>query len=323
MHLKENSQQAYPWGDHRRYNAMSNRIKEKYGGRIQKVSINAGFTCPNRDGTKGIGGCVYCNNQSFIPSYCVEDEDISGQINKGIQFLDKRYKRSKFYAAYFQAYSNTYKPLEELKLLYGTALEHEKISGIVISTRPDCVDEDILDYLMTLSKDYYISIEYGIESCYNDTLRWINRGHTFSDSKKAIQITAKKGLHVTGHILFGLPGESRDQMLEEASILSKLPLNAVKLHHLQIIKNTPLAVMYLDHPEWFNLFNLDEYIDFIIQFLERLDPMIAVERLVSETPPAQRIDPGWGNKRADWVQKKIESVMEERDTWQGKQFKKY
>jgi len=317
-----NNREVFHWRDNRRYNAITNRIKERYGGRIQKVSVNAGFTCPNRDGTKGRGGCVYCNNQSFTPSYCVDVDDIKGQINKGIDFLEKRYKRPKFYAAYFQSYSNTYKPLKELKEIYSAALEHEKIDGIVISTRPDCVDDNILDYLVEISKDNYVSIEYGIESCYNDTLGWINRGHTFEDSKWAITLSADKGLHVTGHILFGLPGETQVQMLEEAEIISGLPLNALKLHHLQIVKNTLLANMYKKDPSSFSLFTLEGYIEFVIQFLERLDPRIAIERLVSEAPPSQRVNPGWGNKRADWIQKKIESVMEERDTWQGKQFKK-
>jgi len=318
-----NSQEVFYWGDSRRYNAISNRIRGKYGGRIQKVSVNAGFTCPNRDGTKGEGGCIYCNNSSFTPSYCVDVSDITGQLNKGIEFLEKRYKKPKFYAAYFQSFSNTYKPIHELKEIYAEALAHDLISGIIISTRPDCVDDHILDYLVALSKNFYVSVEYGIESCYNDTLRWINRGHTFEDSKKAIVQTADKGLHVTGHILFGLPGESREQMLREAEILSSLPLDALKLHHLQIIKNTQLARLYKKDPYAFSLFTLEEYIEFVIHFLERLNPGIAIERLVSEAPPSQRVNPGWGNKRADWVQKKIESVMEEKDTWQGKQFKKY
>ncbi len=316
------SESRYPWGDQRRYNANSNRIKEKYGGRIQKVSVNAGFTCPNRDGSKGKGGCIYCNNQSFTPSYCVDVEDIKGQIDKGVEFLEKRYKKPKFYAAYFQSYSNTYKPLDELKSIYASALKHERITGIVVSTRPDCVDENILDYLNMLSREYYVSIEYGIESCYDSTLEWMNRGHNFEDTKKAIQMTAERDLDVTGHILFGLPGESREQMLDQAEILSESRLNALKLHHLQIMKNTKLAKLYHDSPEQFSLFSLEEYIDFIIQFLEKLNPGIAIERLVSEAPPSHRVNPGWGNKRAEWVQKKIESVMEKKDTWQSKKFKK-
>lgn len=318
-----NNMDMYPWGDHRRYNSIAARIKEKFGGRVQKVSVNAGFTCPNRDGTKGRGGCIYCNNDSFTPSYCVETEDIRSQIDKGIEFLSKRYKQPRLYAAYFQSFSNTYKPISELKRIYAEALEHKDINGLVVSTRPDCVDDDILDHLYSISKHMYVSIEYGIESCYDDTLRWIRRGHSFEDSRKAVILTASKGLHVTGHILFGLPGETREKMLEEAKILSELPLNALKFHQLQIIKDTPLASIYYQSPEKFSLFSLEEYVEFIIGFLEKLDPRIAVERLVSETPPAHRVNPGWGNLRADQVQKKIESVMDEKDTWQGKKFKKF
>lgn len=316
-----NNLETFPWGDSRRYNAIANRIKDKYGGRIQKVSVNAGFTCPNRDGTRGFGGCIYCNNRSFTPAYCLDDHDITSQINKGIEFLEERYRSPKFYAAYFQAYSNTYKPLEELKAIYNKALSHERINGLVISTRPDCVNESILDYLADLSKSYYVSIEYGIESCYDETLRWINRGHTFEESKCAISRTAAKGLHVTAHILFGLPGESSGQMLQQASILSGLPIDAVKFHHLQVIRDTPLARLYMQDPDRLYLFTLEEYVEFIIEFLEKLDPKIAVDRLVSEAPPSHRLNPGWGNKRADWIQKKIESVMEEKDTWQGKRLK--
>jgi hypothetical protein len=312
----------FPWGDERRFNANANRIKEKCGGRIQKVSVNAGFTCPNRDGSKGIGGCIYCNNQSFTPSYCVDVEDIKGQIDKGIGFLEKRYKSPKFYAAYFQSFSNTYKPLKELRSIYSVALKHEKISGLVVSTRPDCIDDNVLDYLAELSRDYYVSVEFGIESCYDETLQWINRGHTFDDTKRAISMTVGRGLDVTGHLLFGLPGESRQDMLKQADILSYLPLKALKFHQLQIMKNTKLAGIYQKTPEMFSLFSMEEYIDFIIEFLEKLNPDIAIERLVSEAPPSHRVNTGWGNKRADWVQKKIESVMEEKDTWQGKQFKK-
>jgi len=313
---------SFYWGDHRRYNSHANRIKDKYGGRVQKVSINAGFTCPNRDGTKGRGGCTYCNNESFTPSYCVDNNNIYDQIEGGLQFLEERYKSPKYYVAYFQSYTNTYKPLTELKRLYEEALSHKKINGIVISTRPDCINEEILDYLVRLKNDYFVFLEYGIESCYNSTLKRINRGHTFEDSILTIQKTAEKDLHVTGHILFGLPGESKEDMLKEAEILSELPLNALKMHQLQVMKNTVLGKQYINDPDAFSFFELDEYIDFIISFMEKLNPGISIERLVSEAPPWHRLNKGWGGKRADWVQKKIESVMEEKDTWQGKKFKK-
>lgn len=313
--------QNYPWGDQLRYNSWSRRIREKYGGRIQKVSVNAGFTCPNRDGTKGTGGCIYCNNNSFIPSYCVAEEGIISQIDRGIEFLSKRYRKTRHYIAYFQAFSNTYAPLENLRAFYQEALEHPLIDGLAISTRPDCVDDPVLDYLQELAGTRYVFLEYGIESCHDDTLIRICRGHTFEDTIRAINKTAERGLSCTGHLIFGLPGETRKEMLDQTEILNDLPLTALKFHQLQIIRNTPLEALFKKEPEMFNLFSIDDYCHFVIDFLERLDPRIAIERLSSESPPRLRINPGWGNLRSDLIQKKIESVMEDLDTWQGKRLK--
>jgi uncharacterized protein len=314
-------QKNFPWGDDRRYNAYSRRIREKYGGRIQKVSVNAGFTCPNRDGSRGFGGCIYCNNESFIPSYCVADFGIERQIDQGISFLRKRYRKIKHFVAYFQAFTNTYAPLDVLKDYYQTALDHPLIDGLVISTRPDCVNDPILGYLKELSESHLIFLEYGIESCNDNTLKRINRGHTFDETVRAIEKTASMGLSCTGHLIFGLPGESEENMLEQAGILSGLPLTALKFHQLQIIRDTPLSMLYKKEPGLFNFFSLDEYIGFIIHFVEKLNPRIAIERLSSESPPMHRINPGWGNLRSDMIQKKIESVMEDLDTWQGKRLK--
>lgn len=313
---------TFLWGDERPYNSYTSRIKEKYGGRIQKVSVDAGFTCPNRDGTKGRGGCIYCNNDSFMPSYCREGSDIKSQIDRGIRFLKKRYRNTAFYAAYFQAYSNTYRPLAELKEIYNQALTHPEIRGIVISTRPDCVDEPILDYLVELQKRFFLSVEYGIESCHDHILQAINRNHTFKESEYAIKMTRERGIPVKGHLLFGLPGESRDMMLRESEMISEIGLNTLKCHQLQIIRGTTLARKFKNNQAGLRLFTQQEYVDFIIEFLERLDPAISVERLVSESPPRTRKHHGWGNVRADQVHKKIESVMKERDTWQGNKFKK-
>jgi len=312
---------TYSWGDQRRYNSYSRRIREKYGGRIQKVSVNAGFTCPNRDGSKGYGGCIYCNNESFTPSYCVGDHDIFSQIEQGITFLKRRYKKISHFVAYFQPYSNTYASLDVLEKYYQIALGHPGIDGLAISTRPDCVDEKILDYLKNLAEDHLIFLEYGIESCDDTTLVKINRGHTYEETVQTIYKTAERGLSCTGHIIFGLPGETKEKMLIQAELLSRLPLSALKFHQLQIIKNTPLADLYLNDPGLFHLFSLNEYITFIINFLERLNPQIAVERLSGEAPPRHRITPGWGNIRSDIIQKKIESAMEKWDTWQGKRLK--
>jgi uncharacterized protein len=315
------SNTRYHWGDGLRYNSYSRRIREKYGGRIQKVSVNAGFTCPNRDGTLGTGGCIYCNNASFIPSYCVAEKGITSQIDQGIEFLRKRYRKTKYFIAYFQAYSNTYAPLNKLQDIYQAALDHPLIDGLAISTRPDCIDDPILDYLKELSESYFIFLEYGIESCHNSTLKRINRGHTFEQTIWAVTKTAEKGLNCTGHLIFGLPGETREDMLIQADLLSRLPLTALKFHQLQIILNTPLSVLYENEAAFFDLFSVEEYCAFVIDFLERLNPEIAVERLSSESPPKLRVNPGWGNLRSDLVQKKIESVMEDLDTWQGKRLK--
>ena len=226
-----------PFGN-KRYNSYSAYFKELFGGRVQKLTIDAGFTCPNRDGNKGVGGCTYCNNDAFNPSYCVPDKSISTQISQGIEFHSKRYRRANNFLAYFQAYSNTYGSLEHLKKLYDEALSYPGVVGLVIGTRPDCIDDQKLRYFAELAKEKYIIIEYGIESCYNSTLESINRGHTFEETKEAIINTAGYGIHTGSHIIFGLPGESREQMLAQAEIISALPLNTIKFHQLQIIKGT-------------------------------------------------------------------------------------
>lgn len=288
---------------------------------MQKLTIDAGFTCPNRDGTVSTGGCTYCNNSAFNPSYCNPHKSISQQIAEGIEFHAVRYRRAEKYLAYFQAYSNTHAPLFKLQQLYGEALNHPQVVGLVIGTRPDCIDSEKLDYFMELSKTHYIIIEYGIESCYNRTLERVNRGHTYEMAAWAIGETAKRGINVGTHIIFGLPGETRLEMMNEADILSQLPLNTIKFHQLQIIKDTTLEKEYIIHPENFNLFGLDEYFDFITEFLERLNPSFVVERLTSEAPPRFLASPPWGSYRTDQLMTMLEKRLEERNTWQGKKWK--
>jgi hypothetical protein len=292
-----------------------------FGARIQKVSIDAGFTCPNRDGTKGYNGCIYCNNDAFNPSYCEPEKPISQQLREGIMFLENRYRRSDSYLAYFQAYSNTYAPLSYLKRLYGEALAYPGIKGLIIGTRPDCIDEAILDYLHDLSLEYYISVEYGIESCYDRTLLRINRGHTFGQAEEALKMTAARGIKCGAHFIFGLPGETREEMLKEAEIISRLPLNTVKFHQLQIIKGTPIEKEYNQNPGDFQLFTWDEYLEFIISFLELLNPSIIVERFTGEAPPRFLAREDWGKKRTDTIVALIEKRLEELDTWQGRLYK--
>jgi radical SAM protein (TIGR01212 family) len=307
----------FPWGHSRRFNAYTNYLKTVFRCRVQKVSIHAGFTCPNRDGTKGTGGCTFCNNDAFNPSYCRAEKSIKQQILEGIQFHKTRYKTADKYLAYFQAYSNTYKSLEQLKKIYDQALGVKKVVGLVIGTRPDCVDNDKLKYFKELSEKYYIAIEYGIESCNNNTLKRINRGHTFEDTVKAINEAASMGIRTGAHVIFGLPGETKQEMLNSAKILSRLSLNNIKFHQLQIIKETPIAEEYKKKPGEFYIFNFDEYIDFMVSYLELLNPAFIVERIAGEVPPRYNSGIQWG-LRYDQILAVLEKRLEERNTWQGR-----
>jgi radical SAM protein (TIGR01212 family) len=310
------------WGHNRRYNAYAQYFARKFGGRIQKVTIDGGFTCPNRDGTKGYGGCTYCNNDAFNPSYCQPEKSISQQIIEGIEFHAKRYRRAEKFLAYFQAFSNTYDTLDNLRKKYDEALAVENVVGLVIGTRPDCVEDEKLRYFRELSKTHYIILEYGLESCYDQTLALINRGHTFQDSVDAIEKTAAYGINSGAHLIFGLPGESREQMLAEAERISGLPLKTLKLHQLQIVKNTPMSQDYLKNPGNYHIFDLEEYIDLVIDFLERLNPDIVIERFAGEVPPRFIAGTNWGTLRYDQILNKIEKRIESRDTWQGRLFQK-
>ncbi len=310
----------YQWGTNRRINAASNYLKKKFGERIQKVAIDAGFTCPNRDGTVGTGGCVYCNNDAFNPSYCTPDKPISQQINEGIEFHKKRYRSASKYFAYYQAFSNTYGTPEYLKQIYKPALENESIIGLIVGTRPDCIDEYKLEYFATLAEDYYVVIEYGLESVYSSTLEKINRGHTFEQSVKALELTKKFGVKSGAHFIFGLKGETRKQMSDSVKIVSELPLHMVKFHQLQIVRGTQYEREFISDPQTFNLFSLEEYVDFVSEYLSCLNPSIIIERLAGETQPRNNIGVWW-NLRYDQVLKRIENRMEELDLWQGKYYK--
>ncbi len=308
------------WGHKERYNSYNEYFKKQFGERVQKVSVDAGFTCPNRDGTLGRGGCTYCNNNAFNPSYCKPAKTISKQIEEGIEFHQRRYRRANKYLAYFQAYSNTYKSLEELKAIYEEALAFPGVIGLVIGTRPDCIDDEKLAYLKELSKLYYIIIEYGIESCYDKTLVKINRKHTFAQSVEAIEKTASCGIRTGAHLIFGLPGETRDEMMAEVKIVSGLPLTTIKFHQLQIIKNTTMEKQYLKNPDHFSLFSIDEYIDFIVEFIEKLNPNFIIERFSGEVPPRFLVAPDWGLIRSDQINGIIKEKLINKNSWQGKLF---
>ena len=295
------------------YNAV---LKKEFSERIQKISINAGFTCPNRDGSKGTGGCTYCNNRTFSPQYCKTPSGVSKQIEEGIEFFRYKYQ-GQCYLAYFQSYTNTYASLNRLKTLYEEALLHPQIVGLVIGTRPDCVSGELLDYLAELSERYYIMIEYGIESTSDETLKLINRGHDYACCVEAVQKTAERNIRAGAHLILGLPKESREVILSHADELSKLPLTALKMHQLQIIRGTKMAEQYVENPEWFHLYEADEYIDLAIDFIERLNPNIAVERFLSQSPPEFLLAPEWGLKNYEFAEK-IRKRLHERDTWQGR-----
>ncbi len=312
---------SYPWGHERRFNAYSNYFRNIYGARVQKVSIDAGFTCPNRDGSKGSGGCTYCNNDAFNPSYCQPAKSVSDQIGEGIEFHKWRYSEAVSYLAYFQAFSNTYAPIDRLKALYEEALNYPGVIGLIIGTRPDCIDDEKLAYLKKLSEKNYIAVEYGIESCYNKTLLRINRGHTFEEAESAVRKTAALGINTGAHFIFGLPGESREEMLEQAGIISSLPLKTVKFHQLQIIKGTAMEKEFLSKPSDFKLFSWEEYLEFFITFIERMNPSIVIERFTGEAPLRFLTGEGWGKKRTDQIVSLIEKRMEELDTWQGRLYK--
>jgi radical SAM protein (TIGR01212 family) len=321
METERSIKAIYPWGHGRRFNAFPDYFRKVYGSRIQKVSVDAGFTCPNRDGSRGTGGCTFCNNKAFNPSYCFPEKPVTRQIEEGIEFLKRRYRKAEAYLAYFQAYSNTYASLDTLSELYNEALNHKDVKGLVIGTRPDCVNDEILDFLRDLSKRCILFIEYGIESCYDKTLLRINRRHSFKEAVEALEATAIRNINSGAHFIFGLPGETREEMLLEAEIISELPIGSVKFHQLQIIRGTKMEEEYQRNPSDFEIFTWDEYLEFIIEFLERFSPEIVVERFTGEAPLRFLTREIWGRKRTGQIVGLIEKRLEELNTWQGRLYK--
>ena len=328
--------EEYGFPDGKRYNSFVGYFKRKYGERLQKIVLDAGFTCPNRDGKVGRGGCTYCDNAAFHPSYSTAGKSLHQQLDEGIEFHKVRYRTTEHYLAYFQSFSNTYAPLERLKSLYEEALRHPDVVGIVIGTRPDCVDEQKLDYLAELSRGNILAdwrrslsdgqertapiiiVEYGIESCYDQTLARINRGHDFETARMAVQMTADRGLDVGVHFILGLPGESRQMMLDSCALINSLPIRSVKFHQLQIVKGTRMEKEYAECPQDFERFSLEEYLDFFVDMLERLRPDLFIERFVGEVPPRFVNETPWGLIRNVELLRLLEKRLQERDSWQGK-----
>lgn len=310
---------SYPWGTDRRFNAYSDYFRRKYGERIQKISINAGFTCPNRDGKVGLGGCTFCDNRAFNPSYDAVHTSVTEQIRKGIDFHRKRYRKAKHYLAYFQAFSNTYGELGHLQQLYEEALSMPEVMGIVVGTRPDCVDKEKLDYFGELAKRCHLVLEYGLESLKNATLLRVNRGHDVQKSRWAVEETSRRGIHVGGHLIIGLPGEERNDFLETARELADWPLDSIKFHQLQLIRGTVMAREYENNPEDFPSIPMEEYLELMMEIIELLPPRLIIERIAGELTPGMGLREGWG-LRYDGVLKAFEKLLEEHDSWQGKKY---
>ncbi|HJA97874.1 MAG TPA: TIGR01212 family radical SAM protein [Candidatus Alistipes faecavium] len=311
---------TYPWGDTRRFNSYAGYFRRKFGCRVQKLSVDAGFTCPNRDGRLSTGGCTFCNNGAFTPSYCTPSKSIRQQIDEGIEFHRNRYRTAQRYLVYFQSFSNTYAPLERLRALYGEALSHPDVAGIVIGTRPDCVDGRKLDFLAELARERYVAVEYGIESTFDATLRAVNRGHDFACAERAVRMTAERGLAVGAHFILGLPGETDAMLLAQTAQINALPLTTVKFHQLQVFRGTAMAAEYDADPTRFRFWSLDEYLDLFVEILRRLRPDLVVERFASEAPPRYHYGRNWGLIRNEQLLALLEKRLARRDAYQGEFF---
>lgn len=280
------------------YNDFSHWIRRKFPFRVQKLSVDAGFTCPNRDGRIGTGGCIYCDNETFNPSYCNRGKSVAGQLSDGKDFFARKYPEMK-YLAYFQAFTNTYGSLDHLKALYEEALSVDGIVGIVIGTRPDCISNELLDYLERLNRQTFVMVEYGIETTNDSTLRLINRGHDFECSRKAVERTKERGIATGGHVILGLPGEDAVESIRQAGVISSMPLDVLKIHQMQVIRGTRLARMYAEQP--FHVYSVEEYIELITEYIRHLRPSLVLERFVSQSPKQLLIAPKWGLKNYEFT----------------------
>ena len=288
-------------------------IRSRFPFRVQKISVDAGFTCPNRDGRLSTGGCIYCDNRTFNPSYCQRQDSITRQLETGKQFFARKYPEMK-YLAYFQAYTNTYATIDRLRQLYEEALQVEDVVGIVIGTRPDCVSDALLDYLEDLNQRCFLIVEYGVESANDDTLRRINRGHTFEQSRLAIEKTHQRGILTGAHIILGLPGEDAAENLRQASVISALPIDILKIHQMQIIRGTRLADEFEQKP--FHIYDIDEYIRLIAHYIQRLRKDLILERFVSQSPKEMLIAPHWGLKNHEFTDL-LNNYLKAHDIHQG------
>ena len=304
-----------------RFNSYSKYIRSTFGERVQKISVDGGFTCPNRDGSKGRGGCTYCNNDTFNPTYTSAEKTVTKQIEEGIAFFEPKYKTQK-YLAYFQAYTNTYDSIDRLDRLYTEALDHPKVIGLVISTRPDAINKDIVDLLSNLAKSHYVVVELGIESTNNQSLKNINRCHTFQDTQEAYKLLKGRGIHLGGHLIIGLQGEKTEDFINHAKLVSDLPIEFLKLHQLQIIKGTVMAKQFADNSELFDLFGVENYVNEVVTFLQHLRSNIILERFSSESPKHMLVAPKWGGLKNFEITDKIRKSLQDNSAFQGQFYKK-
>ena len=310
----------YPWGDARPYHSYAAYCRRTFGRPIQKLPVDGGFTCPNRDGTVGHGGCSFCSNEAFTPAYCDPRRTVRQQVDDAIAFHRRGFPAGTGFLVYFQSYSNTYAPLERLQRLFGEALACPGVAGIVVGTRPDCVDAAKLDYLADLARRTYVCVEYGIESTRDETLRAVNRGHDFACARRAVEMTAARGLHVGAHFILGLPGETDAMLLEQVAAINSLPLTTLKFHQLQLFRGTAMAAEYDADPGRFRFWEIGEYIDLFVEVLRRLRPDLVVERFASEAPPRYHYGRNWGLVRNEQLLAMLEKRLEERNAYQGEIF---
>jgi hypothetical protein len=280
------------------YNDFGTWIRRRFPFRVQKIAVDAGFTCPNRDGRLSTGGCVYCDNRTFNPSYCNPLKSVTEQLEEGKRFFRRKYPDMK-YLAYFQAFTNTYAPVSKLRKLYEEALCVPDVVGLVIGTRPDCASDELLDYLKELNRRTFLLVEYGVETANDATLRLINRGHDFACARQAVERTHQRGILTGAHVILGLPGEDAAESLRQAPIISSLPIDILKIHQLQIVKDTRLAALYEEKP--FHVYTVEEYLDLIARYISLLRNDLILERFVSQCPPEKLIAPRWGLKNHEFT----------------------
>ena len=318
MLITDNSVKAAGAADNktvtRHYNAFGQHMKDLYHAPVYKVNVDAGFTCPNRDGSVATGGCIYCNNDSFRPAACTSAQSVRRQIEKGIPYLHNRYGAGKF-IVYFQPYTNTYADVETLRKLYLEALDNPDVVGLAIGTRPDCIDEEKIALLEGLARDHFILVEYGLQSIYDKTLKFINRGHSYECFRKALAMTEGRGIRIGAHLILGFPTETRDEMLGMAGEMSNLPVEFLKVHQLQIVKGTALEAMYASSP--FDTFGYQEWIEIVADFLELLSPEIVLQRLFASAPDAILVAPVWNKNRSELL-RDLDDYMDKRGSYQGK-----